>query len=277
MASKINSNSIFFIEDEYNGDEKELFQRYKLFNYPIQVVGSYSMASQRYSADIDALSLITGRKEWKKFDEQIKIILRNLELDYDIFFIEFKIQYNDGSKKKFFQYDEVEIPEKNFDKIYFMKLDTIVFLNGVFKEFSVNYYFKVPDDFVRDLKKDIKKFKKEGLYLKAVKRYFSIAKFNDDRVTAKLITKFLNSKTGKDYELYNNLQTIIMLLANYGEDMKVRDKVRVLLNQLGIRPYVSNIKDKIKILSKEVNAEAKIFLDKFGEKKIFLDNKKNII
>jgi len=263
MASRINSNSIFFVEDEYNGDEKELFQRYKLFNYPIYVVGSYSMASQRYTADIDALSLISGNKDYKKFNEQIKIKLRDLELDYDIFFIEFKIQYSDGTKKKFFNYDDVEIPEKNFNNIYYLKLDTIVFLNGVFKEFSINYYFKEPDDFIRDLKKDIVKFKKEGLYLKAVKRYFSIAKFNDDRVSAKLITQFLNSKTGKDYELYNNLQTIIMLLANYGEDIKVRDKVRVILNQIGIKPFVSEIKNKIKILSKEVNAEAKIFLEKF--------------
>jgi hypothetical protein len=267
---RVNNDSIIFQEDEYNGDEKRLFNKYKLLNYDILVVGSYSLASQRYAADIDSMSLITGRKEWKKVNEQIKLICRDIEIDNDIFFLEFKIQYNDGTKIKFYQYDEVDIPEKNFNKIYYLKLDSIVFINGVFKEFSINYYFKYPDDLIGDMKKDIKQFNSEGLYLKSIKRNFSIAKLKNDKVTAKLITVFLNSRTGKNYELYNNLQTIITLLENYGDDIKVRDKVRVILNFLGIKPFVSVINDKIKILSKQVNADAKLFLDK-------LHNKKNII
>lgn len=263
-------NDIIFEIEEYNGDEKRLFNKYKLLNYPIYVVGSYSLANQRYSADVDSLSLITGKKDWAKFNEQVKIIVRDVELDDDIYFLEFKIQYKDGTKKKFLQYDDVEIPEKNFNNIYFLKLDTIVFLNGVFKEFSINYYFDYPENLIKDLKNDIREFNKEKLYLKVVKRYFSIAKVTDDRVTSKIISQFLNSRTGQKYELYNNLQTIVTLLENYGEDIRVRDKVRVLLNILGIRPYVTIIKEKIKILSKQVNEDAKIFLDK-------LLNKKNII
>ena len=132
------------------------------------------------------------------------------------------------------------------------------------------YYFRYTDDLVRDIENDIKEFNKTNLYLKVVKRYFSIAKVKNDIVKAKLITKFLNSKTGKDYELYNNLSTIMILLENYGEDIKVRDKIRVILNILGINPRVSVVKKKISELSTSINAEAKLFLDK-------LLNKKNII
>jgi hypothetical protein len=265
-----NSNSMLFLEDEYSGDERMLFDKYKLLNYQILIVGSYSLVSQRYTSDIDALSLITGKKDLTRFNTEFKGILRGLEIDDDIFFLEAKIQYNNGDKKKFFSYDKFDIPEKNFNNIYYIKFDTIVFLNGNFKAFDMIYYFRYTDDLIRDIENDIKEFNKTNLYLKVVKRYFSIAKVKNDIVKAKLITKFLNSKTGKDYELYNNLTTILILLENYGEDIKVRDKVRVILNILGINPKVSVIRQKISELSTSINNEAKLFLDK-------LLNKKNII
>jgi len=264
------NTNMLFLEDEYTGDERALFNKYKLLDYKILIVGSYSLVSQRYTSDIDALSLITGKKDLKRFNEEFKGILRGLELDDDIFFLEAKIQYNNGDKKKFFNYDKFDIPEKDFDEIYYIKFDTIVFLNGNFKSFDMIYYFRYTDNLVRDIENDIKEFNKTNLYLKVVKRYFSIAKIKNDIVKAKLITQFLNSKTGKNYELYNNLTTIIILLENYGEDIKVRDKIRVILNILGINPRVSVVKKKISELSTSINAEAKLFLDK-------LLNKKNII
>ena len=263
-------SSLVFDEEEYSGDERAIMKKFKLLNYSVNVVGSYSLTSQRYTSDIDALSLISGKKDWRRFNDEFKIILRNIELDNDMFFLEAKIQYDNGKKIKFFQYDKFNIPEKDFDKIYFVKFDTIVFVNGNFKAFDMIYYFHYTDDLVGDIEKDIKKYSKQGMFLKVVKRYFSLAKIDNDVVRAELITIFLNSRTGKDYELYNNLKTIITLLENYGEDIRVRDKVRVLLNIIGITPKVSVIEKKIDLLENKINSDAKIFLNK-------LLNKKNII
>lgn len=270
--SKINDKnknpSLFFEEVEYNGDEKSIMNKFKFLNYDVLIVGSYSLVSQRYTSDIDALSLVTGKKDKERFNEEFKLILRDIEIDNDIYFLEAKIQYNNGKKLKFFKYDKFDIPNENFNDIYFIKFDTIVFINGIFKAFDMIYYFRYTDDLVGDIKKDIIKYKKEGLYLKVLKRYFSISKINNDAVTARIITLFLNSKSGRDYELYNNLKTIILLLENYGDDVNVRDKVRIVLNILGIPNKVSVIEDKIKILSNKINSDAKIFLDKLQNKKI---------
>jgi len=260
--------SLVFEPVIFNAEERKIIDRVQFLNYEPLVVGSYSIKSQRYSSDIDALALITGQKERNKFNEYLQDMLRRIELEDDMFFLEFKIQYNDGSKIKFFNSEKVNIPQKDFNKIYFMKLDLIVFLDGVFKEFGMNYYFHYPDDLVGDMLKDIKQFKKEGLYLKVLKRYFSIAKVKGDKVQANFISKFLNSHSGRDYELLNNLKTIIILLENYGEDLRVRDMVRVELNRLGIIPKVSKVKEKIGELSNRVNSEAKRFLEIFLSKKI---------
>ena len=82
-----------------------------------------------------------------------------------------------------------------------------------------------------------------------------------------LLNKGLTTQITKE-GLLNNLKTIIILLENYGEDLRVRDMVRVELNRLGIIPKISKVREKIDELSKRVNSEAKRFLEIFLSKKI---------
>ena len=93
----------------------------KFGQYSYQIIGSYSLASQQYAGDIDAITIIDGRIDKEYVDKMLEHIIDRINRNEKMYFIEFKIQYKNGTKKKFFppDLDDIKIPAKNFDKIDF--------------------------------------------------------------------------------------------------------------------------------------------------------------
>jgi hypothetical protein len=142
-----------------------------------------------------------------------------------------------------------------------MKIDTIIYFDGHFKEMSINYYLN-PDrkDVVKEIEKDIVLELKDKNYYKVIKRLFSIAKIQNDKPRGKMISTFLNNYTGAEYKQLSNLKAIKLLLENY-DDPLIRKMIRANLINDRIVPKVDVVYRLIPKIQKKVNIEGKIFLD----------------
>jgi hypothetical protein len=234
------------------------------------VIGSYSLESQRNAGDIDIDVYIQSKIEFDFVNKEIKNIVKRIDDNPNMFFIELKVQYRDANKKKKFfanQIDDVEIPKEKFNEVEYIKIDLVIFLIDSFKEVSINYWLNpVKHDVEKEIKKDIAEQIKEKNYYKAVKWTFSLAKFLDDKPKGLLISEFLNNYTGGEYKVLKNLKAIKLLLENY-DDPQIRNMIRVNLSNYNITPKISVIYKLIPQLEKKVNREAKKFLDNVLTKK----------
>jgi len=251
---------------ERNLPDMELLPFFKAVSFGSRkpsVIGSFSLESQRNAGDIDLDVYIEGKIDHDFVEKETKKIIKNIDDNLKMFFIELKIQYKDGKKIKFGadKIDDVKIPTQNFNNLDFLKIDTIIYYDGHFKEMSINYWFNPKvQDVVKEIEKDILLELKAKNYYKVVKRFFSIAKIKDDKPRGKLISTFLNNYTGGEYKQLSNLKAIKLLLENY-DDPLIRQMIRANLINDRIIPKVDVVYRLIPKIQKKVNTEGKIFLD----------------
>jgi hypothetical protein len=239
------------------------FKAVSFGNRKPSVIGSFSLESQRNAGDIDLDVYIEGKIDYDFVQKELLKIIKNIDDNQKMFFIELKIQYKDGKKIKFGadKIDNIKIPTQNFSNIEYMKIDCVIYYDGHFKEMSINYWLNPnKHDIVKEIQKDIDEQLKEKNYYKVVKRLFSIAKVQNDKPRGKLITDFLNNYIGGEYKQLSNLKAIKLLLENY-DDPLIRQMIRANLINDRIIPKVDVVYRLIPKIQKKVNLEGKKFLD----------------
>lgn len=188
-----------------NSFVNDVVKKLKFKNYKINLAGSASLQSQRHFSDYDFNTTITRKyKPITIYDEFIKILNHD-----DLYFIEFKIEYLDGTKKKI--HDVSKLKKNIFKNINYIKIDYVLWFDYHFKELSIIYIFSNTKYGVDNIKQDYEELIKEGNNYKALKRLFSIYKITKNRIEAVKLTKFFNSKFGKLYELNSNLKTLLLI------------------------------------------------------------------
>lgn len=152
-----------------------------------------------------------------------------------------------------------------------IKLDVVYHLNGEFVEVSMIYYIKVgkyqnytEEEFskefiVKELKKDIILYKKEGNYLKVLKRKFSMFKQLDQKVALQnKLLEFFNSPVGIMYKAVGDLKTILLL---YEQDFRkvpqneiyaFQQIIKSNLNMFNL-PKIFKMLDKSKLTVKQID------------------------
>ena len=258
-----------FEEKNPQSEYYDLFSKLQLGTNRSIMIGSSGLASQLNTGDIDLMSYILGRKDNIFVNKEIKEIINNIQRDDDMYFMEFKIQYENGHKIKFTadEIEKIEIPTKDFDKIVYLKLDLIYYIDFVFKEVSINYWFKEEEKTIDSLKEDIKELADEGRYYKIIKRLFSIAKQKDDTVKGLIFSKFFNKASGIEYVYLNNLKAIKELLMVYDDDI-TKNKVRINLKDIDVRSNLDEIDKLIKKYQEKVDNDAYKFLKVYDNKYI---------
>ena len=121
------------------------------------------------------------------------------------------------------------------------------------------------DDLEEKLNDDIKEYKKEGMYYKALKRTFSLLNYrykmdkNNKKLEKKVVmlSKFFNSEFGKLYVIYNNLEAIKLMIENY-DDIDAKKRIELNLKDIGVKQV--NLEKTKRELSKLFNEEAKKYL-----------------
>jgi len=142
-----------------------------------------------------------------------------------------------------------------------MKMDMIVIIDGIFTEFSENYYIKIGNDanyFSHEFEKEhilvgIEKSLDEYLnvyknYWKTAKRTFSLYLLQQKhkKILQELMT-FFNSNTGLINKCKNELDILLSILDNNFRKPKISD---IKYNLVAINIWATEAKIKIPLISK---------------------------
>jgi hypothetical protein len=256
---------------------RKTFKILHFLSYPLELVGSAGLASQIYPGDFDFVTKIDTAKTNKQniFIEFFRI-LYDISKEHNLYFIEFKFQYKDGTKHKIHSIDEFD--EEMFNKYFnnnidYCKIDLIInILNtSQFYEVSCIYFFKSDDkelsvgDYKNSLLKDMKEFKKEGNYYKYLKRLFILAKLSNNNKQLLLLTNLFNSDVGKLYLIKSQLEASSILMDTYKDKpnyKQIQQRVKIFLSSINLKDLkLSDIKSITSEYMKLINTEAEKFIN----------------
>ena len=212
----------------------DIIKNVEVFDTKLKLAGSASLRSMMYYSDYDFNCKIRVRKQTPIFNEFKRILSFSND---KLYFIEFKIEYIDGTKIKLNNVNDIKL--NMFKNISFIKIDYIVFLDFVFKEVSIMYIFKENDmdndDIIKKLTDDYSELINNGEKFKAMKRVFSVYKIQKDHPNMKKLTSLFNSNLGKIYEINSNLKTILLLKTMYDDPLTMK-RIDINLKFLKIDP-----------------------------------------
>ena len=212
----------------------DIIKNLEIFETKLKLAGSASLRSMMYYSDYDFNCKIRVRKQTPIYNEFKRILSFSND---KLYFIEFKIEYIDGTKIKLNNVNEIKL--NMFKNISFIKIDYIVFLDFIFKEVSIMYIFKEndmdTDDIIKKLTDDYSELIDNGENFKAMKRAFSIYKIQKDYPNMKKLTSLFNSNLGKIYVINSNLKTILLLKTMY-DDLLTMKRIDINLKFLKIDP-----------------------------------------
>jgi hypothetical protein len=171
--------------------------------------------------EIEKINKITDKEELLKYCQNLYKLRWNM---------------NDILKKYILNKGEKVYFKDAFNIKSLIKIDIIAFINKKFTEFSNIFEISkltekvkyTNEEYKAKMLDDVKKYKNEEKLFKALKRLYNLDKKN------KTFINFFNSKTGKFYYFYSNLETIKILLENYKNVStidKVKENINFLLNE----------------------------------------------
>lgn len=195
----------------------------------IRIVGSMALRSMPYASDYDCFELLQN-KDYTAITKQFQANINKLLVMNNVFVGDIKIGQikNDSvrwSIKEILQGFQV-INNKSFtiqDGLAsngMNKLDIVVFINGVYKDFSTVYQFKTNSvDVIQTisdgLKADIKEMYKTGNYYKCCKRMFSLAKLHKWNSDLELFYPLFVGDLGIMNMVSSDIGTLIYLIENH--------------------------------------------------------------
>ena len=237
--------------------------------YPLQVLGSASLKSIHYPSDIDLFTQVKKSGTIEHIHEHFMKMREEIEKRDDVYFVEAKVQNINGDKIK--KHHLKDLNEAFFltnfksEKIDFLKLDFVIYVNSEFMELSVIYSFNTTQgkkELTSSLYKDMRELRNDKSYYKFLKRFYSWCKLQTKLKNKQSIlndlTAFFNSDVGKLYKEVNILKAID-LVKQYHNNPLVRKRVEVVETNLKLKQPINKTISK---LDSEINDEALLFIKK---------------
>lgn len=253
-------------------DTRFLYNTLQLGNNPVRLVGTGSLASQDYPADVDMLSIIKTKYSPARLYKDFQAIFDKIDNENKLFFVEFKIQQkadSDGEVEKHKIFKMYHLNPDLFDAYFnknteLCKIDALIWNEGKFKEVSCIYFFGGLEmdkaKYIRTLLDDGKHYYESGKIYKSLKRLMLSAKYSTppDKNLIIVITRFFNSMVGKLYELDNVIQAGLIYMDKFGYDARMKMFIR----NLGFGSLSpANLKKLSEHYEHLINSEAKRFYE----------------
>ena len=254
----------------------------------------------KYASDIDLQEVIQTDDFFLEILRKFQQRFMKAQNSPNVFITDFKcgmfrgqpVRWNKHTIKDGFQnIDGINISFINcLQQKSIIKMDIIALINGIFTEFSNNYYFTFSDGFSTMPGNDTKltdvflfQFQqkiKEKKYFKALKRLYSYFKIKKNKKMQQTMIDFFNSNVGKLNYQINNLQIIDAVLNNPFCQPKKSDvihnlniiknnlppelaqKIDTILRCPTLQTMKLAIQDVIQQLTEVVNEQTMEFIDK---------------
>ena len=260
----------------------------------VNVVGSASIKRAVYYSDYDLFENVYGKSDravYNHFKNVFEIIRRS----DNVVISDFKCGETNGTSLRW-TYEEMK--NDNNQGVTFaealrhksmIKMDIIALISGRFIEITEVYNIYLDgepnmspsvDDIVDDITKEYSDEVRDGNYMKALKRMFSLLKLKGEEPRKQdILLDYFNSPEGLVYRCKNDLETMYLVLDSPKFDLsEIRESLQLLKETISAFPVVndlekiSKIKKKndmkpllrkqINILKKHINEQAKAFIKK---------------
>lgn len=267
--------------NSFNNQLIDTFARMTVFHkhYDYNLVGSSNVLKNIYQTDYDLSELINDphEKDPEKIYDKIYLFFLHLFNEFkknpNTYITDFK-NGSVGDEPIRWDYEKLSKSKNRFIKALkqkaMIKLDVVYNLNGLFTEVSMVYAIRVgqyanfnESDFdkanlVKELKKDIQKYTKEGNYLKVLKRKYSLFKASETKLPLQeKMLIFFNSPIGILYKAVADLKTYILMKEQGFKPVSKEDFykdqqiIKQNLNTFNL-PTVFRVLDKPKLTIKQV-------------------------
>ena len=208
----------------------------------LELLGSATLRSQQYAGDYDGHDVVKVKSAAEAAEKFRAMVLRLDKLP-DLWITEIKAGVKDGEKRVW----TVESIRDHLKELAaaiptgLVKVDAVAVVGGNrLAEFNIIYDFGYEADrsskeILQELEEDREDYRKEGNWIKVLKRDFAIAKFVGKTSEVKRLTEVLNSEIGKLYQMVTDLDVLITLLEQ-GESIPadlLAKEVDTLISRLG--------------------------------------------
>lgn len=267
-------------KNSYNTELTDTFAKMSISHRHYNLVGSSQLLKTQYITDYDLNELFEedtkdADKVYDKIYDFFIHLFQEFKRNKDTYITDFK-NGKVGDEPIRWKYDNILKYKNKFIKSLkqkaMIKLDVVYNLNGLFTEVSMVYNIKVgefsnfnesdfdKDNLVKELKKDIISYTKEGNYLKVLKRKYSLFKATETKLPLQeKLLDFFNSPVGILYKSVADLKTYILMKEQTfrkvsKEDFyKCQQIIKQNLNTFNL-PTIFKILDKPKLTIKQVES-----------------------
>lgn len=279
----------------YNNVVEEMGSKMSLTS-KVNVVGSASIKRSVYYSDYDLFERVQGMSA-KSIHNHFKTVFEIIKKNKDVTITDFKCGEIGGVPLRW-TYEEIK--NNNNKGITFsealkhksiIKMDIVVLLNGRFIEITEVYSIFLNgqsnmsptlEEILESISAEYVDQVRDGNYMKALKRMFSILKLkNEEKKKQDILLDYFNSPNGLIYRCKNDLETMYLVLDSPKFDLKeVRNSLQVLKETISAFPVdnsleqISKLKTKqamkpllrkqIRLLKAYINEQAKQFIQQNG-------------
>jgi hypothetical protein len=249
---------------EFDKEVQKYLEYFSLPGMQINLKGSSQYKFLIYRSDYDVLIQVRKDTPVAQIFNNLKKSLEKIEKDPNVFFIELKLETQDGAKTRFhhgdvFSYSDFE---QVFGNMKMFKVDIVMNIQNKFYEASCVY--RVSSDelltngqVVETIKEDIEEYLAKGMYYKVLKRWFSIYVLYNNVASVEHLVQVFNSDLGKLYEIICNMQAIEILYQYYKDDRTV-EKIQQNLKLIQEGNFsIKALHRKLNIYLRDLNKHAK--------------------
>ena len=250
-------------EKQYNNNIKKIAKLMSLES-KVNIVGSAKIKRNLYYSDYDSFSTVKGKNENIIYNHFMSVfdIIRNSE---NTIITDFKLGENAKGEPLRWTYEEIKRRENNgitfemaINQKSMIKMDIVTLLNGRFIEITEVYNIFIDgesnsdyskENIMKELTDDMKKQIKEGNYMKALKRQYSILNLqNKNKAVREKLIDYFNSPIGLLNRSKSDLETMLTVIESPKFDIdEIRNSLQMLKEIISAFPVENNLEESTNI------------------------------
>jgi len=254
------------MEKQYNKNITKIAKIMRLES-KVNIVGSAKVRRNIYYSDYDSFSTIKGKNENMIYNH-FKSVFEIIKNSENTIITDFKMGEFRGKPLRW-DYEAIKRRENNgitFEQALkqksMIKMDVVTLLNGRFIEITEVYNIYIDgssnadytkENVRKELNDDMLKQIKDGNYMKALKRKYSLLNLDNKnkQVREKLIDYF-NSPIGLLNRSKSDLETMLTVIQSPKFDIdEIRNSLQMLKEQISAFPVENNLEEISKIKTKQ--------------------------
>ena len=279
----------------YNNIIEQISSKMRLTS-KVNIEGSASIKRNVYYSDYDLFEKVQGMSE-KSIHNHFKTVFEIIEKSDDVTITDFKCGEVGGNPLRW-TYEEIK-NNKNQGITFsealkhksIIKMDVVALINARFVEITEVYSILLEgksnmsptlEEILSSISDEYSDEVRDGNYMKALKRMFSILKLKNEEIKKQdILLDYLNSPNGLIYRSKNDLETMYLVLDSPKFNIaEIRNSLQLLKETISAFPIDNNLEQisklkrkqamkpllrkQIRLLKAYINEQAKQFINQNG-------------